>query len=77
MLSFKNQIILITGASRGIGAAAAIKFAEAGAAGVVINYHTNEKAAHEVAAAVERIGTQALILQADIAKAEEAKALIT
>ena len=77
MLSFKNQIILITGASRGIGAAAAIKFAEAGAAGVVINYHTNEKAAREVAAAVERIGTQVLILKADIAKAVEAKALIT
>ena len=77
MLSFKNQIILITGASRGIGAAAAIKFAEAGAAGVVINYHTNEKAAREVAAAVERTGTQALILKADIAESAEAKALIT
>jgi len=77
MISFKDQIILITGASRGIGAAAAIKFAEAGAAGVVINYQTRREAALETAQAVERAGAQTLVLQADVSRAAEAQALIT
>ena len=75
MLSFKNQIILITGASRGVGAAAAIKFAGAGAAGVVINYKTNRDAALAVAEAVERFGARALVAQADVSAAVEAKSL--
>lgn len=76
MLCFKNQIVLITGASRGVGAAAAIKFAEAGAAGVVINYRTNREAALAVAAMVERAGARPLIVQADISQADEANQLI-
>jgi 3-oxoacyl-[acyl-carrier protein] reductase len=76
MLSFKDQVILITGASRGVGAAAAIKFAEAGASGVVINYHTHRAAAQTVAAAVERAGATALVLQGDVARRAEARALV-
>lgn len=38
MLSFKNQIVLLTGTPRGVSETAAIKFAEAGAAGVVISF---------------------------------------
>lgn len=76
MLSFRDQIILITGASRGIGAAAAIKFAEAGAAGIVINCRSHEAAAQEVAQEVERQGAQALIVKADVSKPDESKALI-
>lgn len=75
MLSFKNQVILITGASRGVGAAAAIKFAEAGAAGVVINFKANRKAAESVARSVEHFGAKALALQADVSIATEAKSL--
>jgi len=76
MISFKNQVVLITGASRGIGAAAAVKFAEAGAAGVVINYRTHRDAARRTAEAVERAGATALVLQADISRSPEARALI-
>ncbi len=75
MLSFKNQVILITGASRGVGAAAAIKFAEAGAAGVVINFKANRNAAESVARSVEHFGAKALALQADVSIATEAKSL--
>lgn len=76
MLCFKNQAVLITGASRGVGAATAIKFAEAGAAGVVINYRTNRDAALAVAEAVERAGASALLVQADVSRAGEARSLV-
>jgi NAD(P)-dependent dehydrogenase (short-subunit alcohol dehydrogenase family) len=45
-IKFKNKIVLVTGSSRGIGAAAARKFAEAGAE-VVVHYTVNEKRARE------------------------------
>ncbi len=75
MLSFKNQVILITGASRGVGAAAAIKFAEAGAAGVVINFKANRSAAESVARSVEHFGAKTLAVKADVSIASEAKSL--
>jgi 3-oxoacyl-[acyl-carrier protein] reductase len=76
MFSFKDKVILITGASRGIGAAAAIKFAEANAAGVVINYRQNRQAALAVASAVEQAGAKAIVLEADISRAEDSGALV-
>jgi 3-oxoacyl-[acyl-carrier protein] reductase len=76
MLSFNDQVVLITGASRGIGRAAALKFAEAGAAGVVINYHRDSEAASRVAAEVERAGAQALVWRADVSRADESAAMV-
>jgi 3-oxoacyl-[acyl-carrier protein] reductase len=76
MFSFKDKVILITGASRGIGAAAAIKFAEASAAGVVINYRQNRRAAEAVAAAVEQAGAKPFVIQADISRVDESGALV-
>ncbi len=76
MLSFNDQIVLITGASRGIGRAAALKFAEAGAAGVVINYHRDSEAASRVAEEVERAGAQALVWRADVSRADETAAMV-
>jgi len=46
-ISFKNKVVLITGASRGLGAAAARLFAESGAV-VLIHYSKNESAARKV-----------------------------
>lgn len=76
MLSFADQVMAISGASRGIGAAAAVRFAEGGAAAVIINYHTNQAAAQAVAEQVQRAGAEALLVQADVARANEAQALI-
>jgi 3-oxoacyl-[acyl-carrier protein] reductase len=76
MISFRDQVILITGASRGIGAAAAVKFAEAGAAAVIINYQRNRVAADDVAARVERAGSKSLIIQADVGSLDQSKSLV-
>ncbi len=76
MISFRDRIVLITGASRGVGAATAVQFAAAGAKGVIINYHVNWEAAAKTAAEVERLGSEAVIVQADVSVAEQAHYLV-
>lgn len=71
MIDFSGKLILITGASRGIGAATALRFAAAGAAGVVIHYHRQLDAAVRVAAEVEKLGARALVIGADLASSLE------
>ncbi len=66
MGKLEGRTALITGASRGIGRAIAIRFAAEGA-NVAINYVSNESAAREVAAEVEKRGCQAGIYQGDVA----------
>ncbi|MEQ8232912.1 MAG: SDR family oxidoreductase [Gammaproteobacteria bacterium] len=61
-----EQLVLITGASRGIGAATALLAAEQGYA-VGINYRSDAEAAADVARAVEAAGAEALLLPGDIA----------
>src|SRR5262245_42584972 len=67
---FNGKIALVTGASRGIGRAVALRLAQAGA-DVVINYMRKEKAAREVADAVMAFGRRALLVKADIADEKE------
>lgn len=64
-----DQVVLITGASRGVGAAAADIAAAAGA-DVVINYRSKERRALAVAEKVRDHGRHALIVQADLTDAE-------
>ena len=61
-----NGVILVTGASRGIGAATARLAAEAGFA-VCVNYKTQHEAARLVVSAIEAGGGTAIAVQADIA----------
>ena len=63
-----STVVLITGASRGIGRAIALHFAQIGAQ-VAINYRQNAVAAEETAAEVVAAGGQALLLPADVANA--------
>jgi NAD(P)-dependent dehydrogenase (short-subunit alcohol dehydrogenase family) len=69
-----NPVILITGASRGIGAATALQAARAGYT-VVVNYHSNAQAAHDVVQQIHALGAHAIALQADVANEEQVLAM--
>src|SRR5260370_32469604 len=62
--SLVGKVVLVTGASRGIGRVIALACAEAGA-GVAITYRTGAQGAAEVAAAVTALGRGAQVLQVD------------
>src|ERR1700694_5603750 len=62
---FADQVVLITGASRGIGRATALLFAEGGA-NVVVNYLRHRQAAADTAREVEARGGRALVVRADV-----------
>src|SRR5919202_1265521 len=74
-INFRDQVVLLTGASTGIGAALAKAFGAAGAK-VVVHYHHSAEAAQEVARAVEEAGGTALLVQADLADAAQLEALV-
>lgn len=71
-----NNVILITGGSRGIGAATARLAAERGYV-VCVNYHRNQAAAEAVVQAIEQAGGKALAVQADVAVEADVEQLFT
>lgn len=73
--SLEGKKALVTGASRGIGRAIALALAEAGA-DVAINYSGSEAAAAETASAVEALGRRAVIVKANVGKADEFDAMV-
>jgi 3-oxoacyl-[acyl-carrier protein] reductase len=75
-IRFDGQVVLITGASTGIGAALARAFGAAGA-NVVVHYNSSKEAAEAVAHNVESGGGQALLLQADVTDVEQLRLLVT
>ena len=71
----QDRIVLVTGASRGIGAATARLLAAHGAA-VAVNYFQNETAAKAVVDAIEAEGGRALAVQADVRDRSEVEAMV-
>ena len=69
-----DQVVLVTGASRGIGAATALLAAQKGFA-VAVNYATNRAAADEVVAGILAIGGRAIAIQGDVADEGQVVAL--
>lgn len=74
-LDLTNRVALVTGASRGIGAAIALALAEAGA-DVVVNYRERAADAQTVAAAITAVGRRAITVAADVSSGEPVSAMI-
>ena len=74
-MRLKDKIAVVTGASRGVGKAIALAYAREGA-NVVVNYASNEAAADQVVRDIEALGRKAVKIQGDVAKKEEARAVI-
>ncbi|MCW5876082.1 MAG: 3-oxoacyl-[acyl-carrier-protein] reductase [Anaerolineales bacterium] len=70
-----DQVAVVTGGSRGIGRAIAIELAARGA-NVIVNYNSNGKAAQDVVMEIVKAGGDAAALIGDVAKVEDANALI-
>jgi 3-oxoacyl-[acyl-carrier protein] reductase len=75
MSELEGKVALVTGASRGIGAAVARGLAEAGA-DVALTYLTTREKAHEIAAAIADLSQRPLVIQADSADAAAVKAAV-
>ena len=71
----KNKVVLITGASTGIGAAAARAFAEQGSK-VVVHYNASKDAADKVAREVKAAGGEALLVGGDVTKSANVKQIV-
>lgn len=70
MSEFAGKTALVTGASRGIGAAAAVALAQAGCARVLIHYGTYEEGAKRTLEAVEQAGAKGVLLQGQLESVE-------
>ena len=68
--SLSGKVALVTGASRGIGAGIALELGSRGAS-VVVNYVKTKSSADEVVQQIEKFGSKAVAIQADVSKVSE------
>lgn len=76
MFDLNEKVALVTGGSRGIGRAIALALAERGAR-VAVNYVANAEAAAAVVEEIAGAGGQAIAIQGDVSRAEDAKRLVS
>lgn len=74
-MMLKNKVALVTGASRGIGRAIALKLAEKGAK-VAVNYAGREDAASETVNMIKQSGGDAFAIKANVANGEEVQQMV-
>jgi 3-oxoacyl-[acyl-carrier protein] reductase len=71
-----NKTALVTGASRGIGAAIALDLASKGF-NIALNYRQNQPAAEQIAEQIEALGSEVLLLRYDVSQNSEVLAMFT
>jgi 3-oxoacyl-[acyl-carrier protein] reductase len=74
-MDFTDKVAIITGSSRGIGRAIALRLAACGAK-IVVNYRGSQAAADEVVEQITTAGGQAIAVQADVSQVAQADGLI-
>lgn len=75
-MDFKDKVVLITGASRGLGASIAKEFSKLGA-NIIINYNNNKESAEQLKQELEqRYNNKILTIKADISNEEEVKNMV-
>ena len=75
MIDLTGRVALVTGSSRGIGRASALRLAEAGA-DVVVNYISSKQAAEDVADEIVDLGRRAFIVKADVSQQDDVQMLM-
>ena len=75
MIDLTGHVALVTGSSRGIGSACAMRLAESGA-DVIVNYVTSRSAAEEVARRILALGRRSVVVKADISEEEDVLSMI-
>jgi len=75
VIELDGKAALVTGGSRGIGRAIALRLAQQGA-DIAFSYRGNEEAARETSAAIEALGRRAVANPGDVTKPEAAEALV-
>jgi NAD(P)-dependent dehydrogenase (short-subunit alcohol dehydrogenase family) len=76
MRDFENKIVLVTGASTGLGAALAVGAATRGAKAVIINYARSQAEAEATAEAVRAAGAEAILAQGDVSDDAACRAIV-
>jgi 3-oxoacyl-[acyl-carrier protein] reductase len=76
LIELTGKVAIITGASRGIGAATALKFAQAGIGGLAINYHRDRTAAQRVVDQCKRLGANAFPVRADVSQVKAVDGMV-
>ena len=74
-MNLTGKVALVTGASRGIGQAAAIELAKAGA-DIIVNFIGNEAVAQETVEAIEALGRKAIKIKANVGDADDVQAMV-
>lgn len=74
-MKLENKVAIVTGGSGGIGQALCTRLAQEGGK-IVVNYRSSKDEAEEVKQKVEQIGSEALIVQADLSKVEQIDNLV-
>ncbi len=75
MIDLTGRVALVTGSSRGIGAACAYRLAEAGA-DLVLNYVTSRSAADELAERIRDMGRRVAVVKADVSERDDIESMI-